>query len=77
MENKTFFEDLVEQWGRENIVSIYNVDGINKMVSVVQVNQDRFIVNFHDDVTKSIELSLYMLEVWLNKGFIKIYGRIA
>jgi len=77
MENKTFFEKLIDQWGRENIVCIYNVDGIDKMVSVVQVNPDKFVMNFHDSVTRSQELSLYMLEVWLNKGFIKIYGRIA
>ena len=74
---ETPFEKLIKEWGKENIVVISNLDGNPEVVSMVQVNQNHYIVNHNNPNHMPTELTAYMLEVWLRKGFLSIYGKLA
>ena len=74
---ETLFEKLINQYGKENIVVISNLDGNPEVVTMVQVNQNHYIITHNNPKYMPTELTAYMLEVWLRKGFLSIYGKLA
>jgi hypothetical protein len=74
---ETPFEMLIKEWGKENIVIISNLDGNPEVVSMVQVNQDHYIITHNNPNHMPTELTAHGLELWIHKGFLSIYGKLA
>ena len=64
----TLFESLINQWGRDNVVCVYNVDGNPEIVGVVQVNPDHYIITHPKANYMPTELTGLMMEMNTTAG---------